>query len=567
MSEPSYYKYKTSCPTCGSSDANAVYSDGGTYCWSCSVVVKGTSSSEYPESTSGIDYSKFILGTIQAIPDRGLTEETCSRYGYRVNQTYREECDTHIAPYHDENGNVTAQHLRFVGDKSSMPFKGTQSKTIQLFGQKHFAQGKKRLYICEGEIDTMTLYQALGGSWPVVGVAGADRAMKMIQANLEYVESFEEVVLVLDNDPAGKKATDALLQLLPFGKVKYLAEYPEGCKDANDILMKHNAKTLRDTVMFKTQAYIPDGVLEVSDIPFTPDTFEVSMYPWDSWNKRLYARRGGELTVYTAGTGIGKSTILRAIYSDLLSQGEKCAMIMLEETVAETKADLMSSVTGKTIRKTLAQIAVNEALAKKGKPPLFPDVVPLSKEELLSCEQAVDDTGLILIDHSKGYNIQSIISQIRFLAKSKGVRHILLDHITLLIGSDQDIDNEVKALDVAMKEFRILCEETGINLDIISHIRKRSNGAKSANSGAQIGIEELRGSGSLAQIANNIITLERDQQSPDDTNLTVCRSLKSRLGGFTGEIGRLRYNPATGKLTEEDYISGAVFSDQTCTDY
>jgi twinkle protein len=90
---------------------------------------------------------------------------------------------------------------------------------------------------------------------------------------------------------------------------------------------------------------------------------------------------------------------------------------------------------------------------------------------------------------------------------------------------------------------------------------------KSANSGAQIAIEELRGSGSLTQIANNIVTLERCQQDPDDSNLTVCRSLKSRLGGFTGEIGRLRYDPETGKLTEEEKDVDAGFTKQASCDY
>jgi twinkle protein len=449
-----------------------------------------------------------------------------------------------------------------------MPFKGSNAKQIQMFGQCKFSAGASdKLFICEGEIDTLSVYQALGGSWACVGIPGAEHTEKAIKNNLEFIERFNEVVLFFDNDAAGKKATQVALDILPFGKVKYINEYPSDCKDANDILVKKGQKLLRETAFYKAAEYIPDGVVNASDITFEPDSFEVSMYPWDSWNKKLYARRGGELTVYTAGTGIGKSTILRAIYSDLIKQGEKTAMIMLEETVAETKADLMSQVTGKPIRKILAQVAVNEALAKKGKDPLFPDVEPLTADELLSCEKAVDDSGLILIDHSKGYNLESITSQIRFLAKSKGVRHILLDHITLLIGSDNAIDNEVKALDVAMKAFRVLCEETGINLDMISHIRKRGNGAKSVNAGAPISMEELRGSGSLTQIANNVLTLERDQQDPDDRNLTVCRSLKSRLGGFTGEIGRLRYDPETGELTEEEKQVDSGFTDKTNTDY
>ena len=569
MAEESYYKYKTSCPSCGSSDANAYYSNGSTYCFSCQTHCKSPESIGAPSESGSIDLSKFTFGEYRSIPDRGLDETTCRKYGYQVNDLMSEHCDVHIAPYHDSDGNLTAQHLRYVGDKSKMPFKGTSPKSMQMFGQNRFSAGASDiLFICEGEIDTMSVFQAMGGSWAAVGIPGAERTEKCIKANLEFIESFNEVVLFFDNDEAGKKATSVALDILSFGRAKYINEYPEDCKDANDILVKHGQKLLRETAFYKAAEYIPDGVVEASDITFEHDSFEVSMYPWNAWNKKLYARRGGELTVYTAGTGIGKSTILRHIYSDLIKQGEKCAVVMLEETVAETKADLMSQVLGKPIRKILAQVAVNEALARKGKPPLFPDVEPLTSDELTSCEREVDSSGLLLIDHSKGYNLKSITSQIRFLAKSKGIRHILLDHITLLIGSDNEIDNEVKALDVAMKEFRVLCEETGINLDMISHIRKRGNGSKSVNSGAPISMEELRGSGSLTQIANTVITLERDQQDPDDSNLTVCRSLKSRLGGFTGEIGRLRYNPDTGDLTEEDKKdTDAGFKDQTSTDY
>lgn len=567
MAEESYYKYKTSCDACGSSDANAVYSNGSTYCFSCQTYVKSPETIGSP-SESGADLSKFTWGEYRAIPDRCLDEDTCRKYGYQVNDLMDENGDVHIAPYYDLDGTLVKQHLRYTADKKHMPFRGSNAKQIQMFGQNKFSAGASdKLFICEGEIDTLSVYQAMGKSWAAVGIPGADTVEKAIKNNLEFIESFNEVILFFDNDEAGRKATQTALDILPFGKVKYINEFPPECKDANDILVKKGPKLLRETCFYKAAEFIPDGVVAASDIEFEPDSFDVSMYPWQSWNKKLYARRGGELSVYTAGTGIGKSTILRHIYSDLIKQGEKCAVIMLEETVAETKADLMSQVLGKPIRKILAQCAVNDALAKKGRPPLFPDVEPLTPEELLSCEKEVNDSGLLFIDHSKGYNLKSITSQIRFLAKSKGIRHILLDHITLLIGSDGEIDNEVKALDVAMKEFRVLCEETGINLDMISHIRKRGSGAKSVNSGAPISMEELRGSGSLTQIANNVITLERDQQDPDDRNLTVCRSLKSRLGGFTGEIGRLRYNPETGDLTEEEKDTDAGFSDQTSADY
>lgn len=560
--EESYYTHKTSCPDCGSSDARAMYSNGSSYCFSCQTFTKSPTDDAEPVET-GLDVSKFVFGGY--VPKRGLTVDTMKRYGYQINNMMS-ETDVHIAPYYNEDKQLCAQHLRYEGDKSKMPFKGTNPKTMLMFGQQLFPAGGKRLVICEGEIDAMSTYQAMGSSWPVVGIPGADRTKKCITANLPFIESFEEVVLFFDNDEAGKQATKTALELLSFGKAKIVAEYPQDCKDANDILIKHGPKTLRETVFYKAEEYRPEGVVTMKDVRFNPESFSVSLYPWECFNKKLYARRGGELTVYTAGSGIGKSTILRAIYADLIKQGEKCAGIFLEETIAETKADIMSSILGKPIRKILAQIAVNNALTDKGLEPLFPDVEELDTKLLSQAEDQVDESGMLLIDHSKGYNLESVLSQIRYLAVSKGVKHILLDHISLLISSDREIDNEVKATDVVMKEFRILAEELGINIDIISHVRKRGNGQKSVNSGAQIHVEELRGSGSLFQVANNVVSFERHQQD-DDPNLTVCRSLKNRLAGFTGVIGQLRFDPETGSLTEEHYEGESGFTNQEATNY
>ncbi len=574
MEIESRYMFKTECP-CGSSDANAIYTNTKpngeefitSYCYSCqkkntspdAMDIKST-----PRVDSGYDYSKFIHGDYK--PFRGITAETLEKYKYQVSETYSEDCDVHIAPYYDENKQLCAQHIRYEGNKKRMPFIGTNPDKMLMFGQNLFATGKKRLVICEGEIDALSVSQSFGNSWPVVGIAGADRVPKAMKANLEFIESFQEVVLFFDDDEAGRKATQEALTILSFGKAKYVAEYPQDCKDANDILVKHGPKILRETVLYKAEEYTPEGVTKIGDVKFNTESFTVSMYPWKCFNYKLYARRGGELTVYTAGSGIGKSTILRAIYASLLQQGEKCAGIFLEETIAETKADIMSSIMGKPIRKILAMLAVNRALKEKGNEPLFLDVEELDSRLLADAEAEVDQSGMLLIDHSKGYDLESVLSQIRFLAISKGVKHILLDHISLLISSDRTIENEVKATDVVMKEFRILAEELGICIDIISHLRKRGNGQKSVNSGAEIHVEELRGSGSLFQIANNLISFERSQQD-DDPNLTVCRSLKNRLAGFTGIIGQLRFDPETGQLAEEEYSEEPDFGRKTPSDY
>ena len=58
---------------------------------------------------------------------------------------------------------------------------------------------------------------------------------KAIKANWDYINGFEEVILMFDMDEAGQKAAQTVAELLPVGKAK-IASLP--CKDANDCLIK-----------------------------------------------------------------------------------------------------------------------------------------------------------------------------------------------------------------------------------------------------------------------------------------------------------------------------------------
>lgn len=552
------FKYHTSCEACGSSDNNAVYESGNTYCFGCEKFVRNNQNigDRVDEiSQDRPDVSKLKYGYYGPLRSRGISEATCRKYGYQISDEIFKDEATHIAPYHNAEGQLTAQNLR---GESTKTFKsvGSTTKTMQTFGQSRFADGGKQLVICEGEIDALSVYEATGskGNWTTsVGVPGVSRAPKFIKANLEWIESFEKVIIFFDADEVGIQAAKKATKLISYGKAEYVTDWPNGCKDANDILVKLGKGALASQ-LYKTTQYVPDGIKAVKELRYTPSSFNVSLYPWKAWNKKLFARRSGEITMYAAGSGQGKSTIMRAIYGELAKAGESCAMIMLEESVEETKADLMSNLTGKPIRRLMAQLAVNQQMIKQGMPMMFPDVEPIADQVLEEAEQAVNDSGLILVDHMGGYTLNSILSQVRFLAVSKGVKHILIDHITLLVASDDEHDDPNKAADALMKNLSMLCEETGVAIDVISHIRKGNNGAKSANNGGQLTMEAFRGSNSLTQIADNVIVFERDQQS-EDSNITKCRSLKTRLSGFTGVICELRYDAETGQLLEhpEEY--------------
>ena len=76
---------------------------------------------------------------------------------------------------------------------------------------------------------------------------------------------------------------------------------------------------------------------------------------------------------------------------------------------------------------------------------------------------------------------------------------------------------------------------------------KRPDKGKSYNEGRPVSLTDLRGSGSLEQVSDVVVSLERDQQGDEPDEATI-RVLKNRPLGITGLAGTVRYDRETGRL-------------------
>ena len=83
---------------------------------------------------------------------------------------------------------------------------------------------------------------------------------------------------------------------------------------------------------------------------------------------------------------------------------------------------------------------------------------------------------------------------------------------------------------------------------LVSHL-KRPEG-KGHEEGSQVSLSQLRGSSSLASLADSVIAFERNQQDEIQNNVMKVRVLKNRWSGDTGIACNLIYNKETGRLTE-----------------
>ena len=105
------------------------------------------------------------------------------------------------------------------------------------------------------------------------------------------------------------------------------------------------------------------------------------------------------------------------------------------------------------------------------------------------------------------------MSRIRYMAKGLDCKWIILDHLSIVVSSQENGD-ERKAIDRIMTNLRSIVQETGVGMFLISHL-KRSSGVAHED-GGKISLADLRGSQSIAQLSDMVIGLERNQQHADE---------------------------------------------------
>ena len=551
---------KERCPACASvgrdnsQDNLAVYDDGHKYCFSCGYYKHGKGESRVKTNLEQTAEFKTHEGSIKPISDRMINQDTVRKYGYQT-----AEVDGHraeIASYH-KDGRMVAQHVR--GPNKKFTWTGN-THGLPLWGQHLWkSTGGRRLVITEGEYDCMTVSQLLDNRWPVVSLPnGAQSAIRAIKDNLEWVSSYEEIILMFDMDDPGQSAAVKVAELLPPGKAK-IAVLP--FKDANECLLKGKGKDVL-TAMWEAQRYSPDEIVHVSQIASDNNVADTQVYPFPfaKMTDFLIGQRSGEVTLWCSGTGSGKSTILRELMISHLTEGRSVGAIMLEEAPQETMDDMISLMLNKPVRAQKAMRIMNDLRAKMGSDtPPIEIINEFTDEEYIAAKKTLSDTSLYIYDHLGNSALTNLVARMEFMAVSLEVDVIVLDHITAaavgLMGNSGEFDganSERLVIDNIMKELRALVSRTGVRIDVVSQLKKTS---KAYEEGDRITLQDLRGSGSLSSVPNVVVALERDRQNPDPkmANTTTVRVLKNRLTGRAGIAACLYYDHNTGRTREIDF--------------
>ena len=161
------------------------------------------------------------------------------------------------------------------------------------------------------------------------------------------------------------------------------------------------------------------------------------------------------------------------------------------------------------------------------------------------------DRRVFLFDHFGSWDIDKLVSRVRYMAKGLECKFIFLDHVSIVVSAG-DQGDERRALDEVMTKLRMLVQELDIHLAVVTHLKRVQNNGH--EEGGVVSLSHLRGSAGIAQLSDMVISLERDSQNDNAEvrNTTLVRVLKNRFSGDTGPASYLQYDRNTGRQFEVD---------------
>jgi twinkle protein len=379
------------------------------------------------------------------------------------------------------------------------------------------AGSSKMVTVVEGEEDAMAAYQMLsqgsGYTNPVVSLPSASPSGKLWERTKGWLDSFEKIILSLDNDEPGRKVAERISLMFP-GKVRVMdhGQY----KDANEFLQAGKQREYKNA-WWAAKPYRPDDMLVdpedyLSLYEESPD-FEYFETGIPELDEKILGVNKGYLTVIQAPTGCGKTEVMRYLENRCLKHsGYKFACMHLEESKLRSILGLVSYDLGDnlTLKKFIDEKGRDEDVKES--------IKRLSLEErMLQFSFNPED----------GY--ESLLDKIKFMKAAFDVDYVFFEPIQDLVHGE---DKEGKLADLSSR-LGTMATELDVGIVTIAHQNQQGDTLYATMIGKKAAFE---------------LVLNRDQNADDleERNRTYIRvGRKNRVGLGNGNAGSLDFDPET----------------------
>lgn len=343
VSRSSGIEQKHICPKCSHTRAKATQKclnvnveTGVWHCWHCSWSGKAEdTASKYPyQQPARVTSDKpkaYVKPEIKAaglsgaalawFSGRGITPDVLERNRVTTARIFMPQLEAEVTA-------IAYPYFR-SGEAINCKYRDKEKNFRMASGAERLLYGyddiNSTTIIVEGEMDKLAVEVAgmvncvsVPDGAPAVNTKNFDS--KFDYLNDERLQKVDRWVVAVDNDAPGLLLQSELVRR--FGSEKCLiATWPDGCKDANDVLMQHGPKTLRECI----EAAEPVPIVGVFGANDFADEF-LRMYEegvpngistgWDGVDKN-WRVQPGQLLVVTGIPGHGKSEWVDALCCNL----------------------------------------------------------------------------------------------------------------------------------------------------------------------------------------------------------------------------------------------------------
>jgi twinkle protein len=213
------------------------------------------------------------------------------------------------------DGEVVNRQTRTLSAKG---FRFETGKPVIPFGLDD-CEGQAEVVIVEGVMDKLAVEEATGRT-AVLAMPNATPSSDCYALVGEATKAANKIIVAVDNDEPGEKLRDELIRRLGADRC-WTVTWPDGQKDANDVLVNHSALWI-EQAMGEARQQPVEGVFTIDDSWAEIERlYEHGLVAGDStgWSNldRHYTVRRKQLLVVTGTPGSGKSVFMDAMLMNL----------------------------------------------------------------------------------------------------------------------------------------------------------------------------------------------------------------------------------------------------------
>lgn len=428
-----------------------------------------------------------------------------------------------------------------------------------------YAPDVQEVFVTEGAFDALSILEA---GAPAIALNSTSNAAALLK-KLEERPTAATLILALDNDEAGKKATETIREGLQRLNIAYtIGNITAGQKDPNAALTADRPAFLEAVREAQRQAGArPDNTSFYLDALMTED---VERFRQDKRTgfANLDEKAGGlysGLYVLAAISSLGKTSFALQLADQLAESGQDVIFFSMEQS----RLELVSKSLARRTAQADPENAVSSLSIRKG---YFPRQVLQAKD---AYKAAVADR-LSIVEGNFSCDISFIGDYVRrYIARNKTRPVVFIDYLQILQPAEDDKRRTTReTVDIAVTELKRLSRAEGLTVIVISSVNR-------INYLTPIDFESLKESGGIEFTADVVWGLQlavihdelfngdpktkvkekrervKQAKAENPRKIELC-CLKNRYG-IANYSCYFRYFPANDLFTEES-AAAADFS-------